>query len=554
MDRVDIEVKFSTDEAGLLSGYASVFGGEPDSYGDVIVRGAFAASLAEHKTAGTAPLLLWQHDPSEPIGVWLELREDATGLAVSGRLILETRRGQEAYALLKAGALNGLSIGFRTRDSERRAGGGRNLKNLELIEISLVSIPAATRARVTSVKTAQADTSAAMGAAIRRSLVVAVETKTPAPDAGMDGDNAEVRVAALEENVSGIDARLKSVEDSVGNVAKSAERIEQKLNRPGAIDGRAEPGKVEAKAFGAFVRLGVEKMAADEVKTLRAADGSAGGYLAPAEFVRELDKNLVLYSPVRQAARVSNTSSGSVILPKRTGTLTGGWVGEIEERPESEPSYGEHELTVHEIAVSVPVSNQLLEDSAFNLDAELAADFAEEFGRIEASAFVAGNGVKKPLGFLNTPDIPVVKSGDAAGFGEKPIHQLMDIFHTVPTFYAADAVWGMNRTTMGLLRQQSDAAGYPFWSHLWGLDAAFSETLFGRPVIEMPDLPDVGANACPIVFGNFRFFRIFDRVSLSVLRDPYSQAKFGKTVFHARRRLAAGVTKADAFALLKIAA
>ena len=162
------ELRFADDTSGTISGYAAVFNGPPDSYGDVIAPGAFAASLTEHKAAGSRPLLLWQHDPTQPIGVWEEVREDAKGLAVTGRLVLETRAGAEAYALLRAGALSGLSIGFLTKKAETRPGGGRLLKAADLIEISLVSRPAQSRARVTGVKAADAAPLAAgLAASIR---------------------------------------------------------------------------------------------------------------------------------------------------------------------------------------------------------------------------------------------------------------------------------------------------------------------------------------------------------------------------------------------------
>jgi len=553
MDRVDIEVKFATDEAGLLTGYASVFDGEPDSYGDVIQKGAFKKSLAEHKAAGTTPLMLWQHDPSEPIGVWLELREDATGLAVSGRLILETRRGQEAYALLKAGALNGLSIGFRTRASERRAGGGRTLQDLELIEISLVSIPAASRARVTSVKTAQAGNPAAMGAAIKRSLIMAVEKKAPAPEAGTEGDDVETRVATLEETVTGIDTRLKSVEESVGNVAKSAERIEQKLNRPGAAEVKAEPGKLEAKAFGSFLRFGREALPADEVKALRVSDDTAGGYLAPADFTAEVVKGIVERSPIRQAARVGSTSSGEVILPKRTGKPTGHWVGETEDRTETGSTYGQVEIPVHEMACYVDVSQRLLEDAAVNVESEVAFDLAEEFGRLEAFAFMQGDGVKKPRGVMDADGVPYTFTGNASTLGSAPADTLIDAFYALPAFYRSRAVWMMNGKTLAAIRKLKDSVTSVY---LWqpALTAGQPETILGRPVIEDPTMDDIGSAAEPIVLGDFASaYRIYDRVALSVMRDPYSVATKGLVRFHARRRVGGGVVLAEAIRKVRCA-
>ncbi|MEQ8503867.1 MAG: HK97 family phage prohead protease [Rhodospirillales bacterium] len=148
---VPLQIKFAPGDAGIISGYASVFGPPADRHGDVIAPGAFTASLA----SGDKPLMLWSHDLSEPIGTWTSLKEDAKGLLVTGRLTLETRRGAEAYALLKDGALNGLSIGFRTVAADELPDGGRLLKQIELAEISLVTLPSASRARVTSVKSGE---------------------------------------------------------------------------------------------------------------------------------------------------------------------------------------------------------------------------------------------------------------------------------------------------------------------------------------------------------------------------------------------------------------
>ena len=140
--------------SGVFEGYASVFGGEPDSYGDVIAKGAFTATLARHKAEGTIPLMLWSHDPAAPIGKWLEVSQDAKGLAVKGQLNLETERGRETHAFLKAGDVSGLSIGYGVPPGGRAINpdGSWTLTEIDLMEVSVVTMPAARRARVTGVK------------------------------------------------------------------------------------------------------------------------------------------------------------------------------------------------------------------------------------------------------------------------------------------------------------------------------------------------------------------------------------------------------------------
>jgi HK97 family phage prohead protease len=139
--------------SGELVGYGSTFG-NVDHGGDVCAAGCFTKSLSEHTAAGTMPAMLWGHDPAEPIGAWLEAREDTRGLFLKGKLTLETRRGAEARALAKDGAL-ALSIGYATRDAVYE-NGNRILKDVKLYEISLVSIPMNPQARVVSVKSAAA--------------------------------------------------------------------------------------------------------------------------------------------------------------------------------------------------------------------------------------------------------------------------------------------------------------------------------------------------------------------------------------------------------------
>lgn len=142
------------DSHGLLEGLASPFGGQPDTYGDVIIPGAFAESLTRHEKAGTAPAMLWAHDQSRPVGRWLEMREADEGLYVKGRLNLKTVAGQEAYEHIRAGDLDGLSIGYNVAPggAEIDRQGVRALKSVDLHEISLVTLPAASVARVRRVK------------------------------------------------------------------------------------------------------------------------------------------------------------------------------------------------------------------------------------------------------------------------------------------------------------------------------------------------------------------------------------------------------------------
>jgi HK97 family phage prohead protease len=150
---VSFEVK-AVNEDGTVEGYGSVFGVK-DSYSDVMQKGAFENSIKQHKANKTMPALLWQHDPGQPIGVWTEMSEDDNGLKVKGRLAMDTEKGKEAYALLKMGAISGMSIGYLTNTYQYDEKTDiRTLTDVDLWEVSLVTFPANTKARVTHVKSA----------------------------------------------------------------------------------------------------------------------------------------------------------------------------------------------------------------------------------------------------------------------------------------------------------------------------------------------------------------------------------------------------------------
>lgn len=151
------EIKEMDDETGEFEGYGSTFGGEPDSYGDVIAKGAYKETLKEHKAKGTMPKMFWQHDSHEVIGKWLEATEDNHGLKMRGKLNLAVQRGREAYALLKDRDIDGLSIGYSIRKYESdEETGVWYLKELDLFEVSVVSIGANENATVSAVKAQKA--------------------------------------------------------------------------------------------------------------------------------------------------------------------------------------------------------------------------------------------------------------------------------------------------------------------------------------------------------------------------------------------------------------
>ncbi len=150
LDGGQLDLK-SVKKDGTFSGYLSVFGVK-DQGRDIVMPGAFTKSLTEHKKKGTMPKLLWQHNPNSPIGIWTDLKEDNHGLKGTGELLLDIPQAKQVHSLLRAKAVDGISIGYRTVDSDDREDGGRDLKELELWEASVVTFPMLKEATVTDVK------------------------------------------------------------------------------------------------------------------------------------------------------------------------------------------------------------------------------------------------------------------------------------------------------------------------------------------------------------------------------------------------------------------
>jgi HK97 family phage major capsid protein len=370
-------------------------------------------------------------------------------------------------------------------------------------------------------------------------------------DENADQGLAEIR-AAVQGLTGTVEQRLGALDTALGEIRGRVSAVEIVQRRPGAGGGNENQAPaVEQRAFTNFLRQGAERMPADEIRSLRVSDDTAGGYLAPDAFITDLQRNVVQFSPVRSVARVAPIGVGAALLPKRTGRMTAKWVGEVEDREETTITYGQNRYEVRELTAYVDVSNTLIEDSAFDIAAELAFDFAEEFGSKEASSFVNGIGSVDPVGFMNDSAIGYTASGDAS---KVTADGLIDLYHAIAPAYQANAVWMMNSATLGACRKLKDPSTGAYLLITAGIANAPQTTILGRPVVQAPDMPDIASNATPIVFGDFnQGYRIFDRVPISILRDPYSQATKGMTRFHGRRRVAGGTNKTEALRKLKIA-
>ncbi len=228
-----------------------------------------------------------------------------------------------------------------------------------------------------------------------------------------------------------------------------------------------------------------------EYKAMSVGNDTTGGYLAPAEYVRDILKTVTEISPARQLARVRTTGNKSILLPKRTGQFAALWTAENATRTETTGlTYGMLEIFTHELYAMIDISEQNLEDSAFNLGAEIAFEATEQFAVAEGAAFVSGNGVGKPEGFMTNASVSSVNSGSASAI---TADGLLSLKHSLKTAYARNATWALNRTTLGAVRRLKTAtSGEYVWQS--GLAIGKPNTIDGDPYVEVPDMPSEAAS------------------------------------------------------------
>lgn len=357
----------------------------------------------------------------------------------------------------------------------------------------------------------------------------------------------EAKLANIEKELD----KLESINQKATQAALDQKAVGEKLanfetmlRRPGAGVDQAQIDPA-VKAFDKWLRKGKEGMEPDEVKALSVSNDTSGGFLAPEEYVRELLKTVTEISPVRSVARVRQTTQKSVKMPSRTATFTAQWVAEQGSRSETTGyTTGQEEIPTHELYALVDISEQLLEDSVFDLEAEMSAEFAEQFAKAEGLAFVSGNAIGKPEGLLTNASVGTTNSGNASAL---TADGLITLVHDIKSDYGRNGTFMFNRTTLGAIRKLKDTANQYVFQPGMQIIAGVPNTILGYPYVEAADMPSVAAGTKPVIFGDFRRgYMIVDRVSLSVLRDPFTQATSGNVRYVARRRVGGQVVMAEA--------
>ena len=365
----------------------------------------------------------------------------------------------------------------------------------------------------------------------------------------------EQKLAKIEADLD----KFENINQAITQQQKHAEGFEAKLNdietmlkRP-ANAMEAKEVDLSLKAWDSFMRKGQDNMAPEEVKALTVGTAATAGNLAPAEYVNELIKVISEISPVRSVARVRQTSNKEIEVPSKTATFAAAWTAEGGSRTETTGyTTSLNTIPTHELYALVDISGALLEDSVFDLEAEMNTEFAEQFAKAEGAAFLTGNGTNKPTGIL---DGTTVASTTAAAAAAIATDDLMDLVHGLQSEYARNAAFMLNRTTLGEIRKLKDTAGQYIFQTGFSGQSGLPNTILGHAYVEAVDMADIAASAKPVVFGDYRRgYMIVDRVALSVLRDPYSQASTGNVRYIARRRVGGEVVLAEAMRALTMAA
>jgi HK97 family phage major capsid protein/HK97 family phage prohead protease len=527
---LDLNVRFTADEAGIIEGIASRWN-EEDAYGDVVQRGAFSASLAEHRANGTTPAMLWLHD--QPAGVWDIIEERADGLYVRGKFALATETGRQAYEHAKAGTTTGLSIGFRYVDVDVGPTGTWIVKAVDLHEISLTPTPAAPRARIANVRS--------IGG-------IMPELNTP-------------------ETVTA--EQLSALAEQVRTISASLDEREVRSQRPGAPTREANSdADNQTRAFASFLRTGDDA----EIRAISGAgsDLNQDGGWTVLPTVDMAIRNLVTdLSPMRGLAEVVTISTATYERFYSLGKRGARWVSERDDRPQdtARPELIKQSYGVAELYAAPTATRHLLEDSAVDIAGWLIDNATHDFAETEGEAFWTGDGVDgRPKGLLTYPttnekdfarawgSFQYVPAGHASAPTDAQLADaLVKLIASLRKPYKGGAAFVMNSNTAVRLRTIKDGDGRYLWAPTGNLIEGIEHPLLGYSV-EIDDLmPDIGAGSYPVAFGDLaQGYVIVDRQGVRVERDAVTVK--GRTTFDTYKRVGGGAGDFNAVKFLKITA
>lgn len=332
-----------------------------------------------------------------------------------------------------------------------------------------------------------------------------------------------------------------------------------------ALSGAAATAAPHQKAMNAYLRAGDEtelKSLNIETKALSTAVQADGGFLVDPQTADSIAGVLRSTSSIRSVASVAMVEAGVYDVLVDHVDLDAAWTSEIGNISETgTPQIDRISITLHELSASPKASQRLLDDAAFDVEGWLAERIADKFTRAENDAFINGDGVDKPRGFLNHADVAndswtwgnvgYVATGEDGDFASiDPADAIVDLIYSLGAQYRANAAFVMNSKTAGAVRKMKDSDGRFLWAET--MTAGQPARLMGYPVVVAEEMPDIASGANAIAFGDFGLaYTIAERPDLRVMRDPFSAKPH--VLFYASKRVGGDVTDFAAIKLLKFA-
>ncbi len=408
----------------------------------------------------------------------------------------------------------------------------------------------------------------------------------------------EKRLKAIEEGKSAADfeASLAQANAEISNLQKDVKEAVLKSQRPAISGDKAEAAEASLKSFNlrlqaaameagktfspitadqyaeykaawaTYVRKGIDGLSESEKKTINVGTSTQGGFLVGEEMEAGIDRVVRRYSAMRQVARVIPIGSASYKKLVKTSGTSGASRGGENTTPSNgtSPTWVELEFKPGTYVSEQRITSEAIEDATQDVGADLEMEMGIEFAEMEGTDFISGNGINGPRGLTDYTavanasyawgSIGYVASGHASSWASSnPSDYLIDLVHALKRQYRAGASFVMNDATLGSIRKLKDGQG----NYLWGMTkesftAGAVGTLLGYPVVTDDFMADIGANAYPIAFGDFKqAYYVIERKGIAVLRDPATN--FPAVRFLARRRVGGGVAKFEAVKLFKIA-
>ena len=376
----------------------------------------------------------------------------------------------------------------------------------------------------------------------------------------LDSHRGEDGMVSAEDN-----ATYEKMEADVVALGKEIDRLERQaaidreMDQPTASPLVSRPVAPSAKkqgrasdeyrnAFWGMIRN--RNLTPGVMNDLQIGTDTEGGYLVPDEFEHTLVQGLEEENVLRSLCTVIQTSSGARKIPIVTAHGTASWVDEEDPIPTSDETFGQISIGAHKVATMIKVSDELLQDSVFNLETYIATEFARRIGAAEEEAFITGNGTGKPTGLLhatNGAGTGVTTTGNTPTADE-----IFDLVHSIKSVYRRKAVFLLNDSTLKAIRKLKDGQGQYLWQP--GLKEGQPDMLLNYRIATSPFMPEIAAGNKVILFGDFKSYWIADRQGRSFQRLNELYAATGQVGFRATQRVDGRLVLAEAMKCLAVKA